>query len=41
LAGPYGIVVATVVAILVRLIWLATEVVMASVFYILMTRSKL
>jgi len=41
LAGPYGVVVATVVAILLRLIWMATEVVMASVFYILMKRPKL
>ncbi len=40
LAGPYGIVVATVVAILLRLIWLAAEVVMASVFYILMKPPK-
>ena len=41
LAGPYGVVVATVVAIILRLIWLATEVVMASVFFILMKRPKL
>ena len=38
LAGPYGVVAATVVAILLRLIWLGSEVLLAAGFFILMRR---
>ena len=41
LAGPYGVVAATVVAVLLRLIWLSSELALASVFYILMKRQSL
>ena len=41
LAGPYGVVAATVVAVLLRLIWLVSELALASVFYILMKRQSL
>jgi len=41
LAGPYGVVAATVVAVLLRLIWLSSEVLLASGFFILMKRQQL